>query len=141
MVWQLAEKIYNIPGFFEVLNRKCGPEYIYPKSIDLGGALLEGKVDYAFEYLSVTKQLGFKYIDFQDKINLSNPAHADFYSQVTVTVSGKEGGISLVKGTPIEFAVAIPKRSTKKDLANYFVEKITSLEGEKVLDECGLISC
>ncbi|MCL4441212.1 MAG: extracellular solute-binding protein, partial [Firmicutes bacterium] len=56
MVWQLAEKFYNKPGLFECLNSKCLPEFIYSKSIDLGGALLEGKVDYAFEYLSVTKQ-------------------------------------------------------------------------------------
>ncbi len=46
MVWQLAEKFYNMPGLFDCLNRKCSQDYIYPKSIDLGGAQLEGKVDY-----------------------------------------------------------------------------------------------
>lgn len=141
MVWQLAEKLYNKPGLFETLNQKCGQEYIYPKSIDLGGALLEGKVDYIFEYLSVTKQLGFKYIGFPEKINLSNPTYADYYSQVTVTVTGKGGGVSLVRGAPIEFAVAIPKKSSKKEMANHFVKILTSPEGERILEDCGLISC
>lgn len=141
MAWQLAEEFYNMAGLFDNLNSKCTQEYIYPKSIDLCSALLEGKIDYAFEYLSVTKQLGFKYIAFPDKINLSNPAHADHYSRVTVTATGKGGGISLVRGAPIEFAVAIPKNSSKKELANEFVKLLTSPEGEKILDSCGLIPC
>lgn len=141
MVWQLAEKFYNKPGLFEGLNSKCSQEFIYLKSIDLGGALLEGKVDYAFEYLSVTKQLGFRYINLPDKVNLSNPAYADNYAQVTITVAGKEGGISLVRGTPIEFAVAIPKSSTNKKIANDFLKILISPEGERILEECGLITC
>lgn len=141
MVWQLAERLHNMPGLFDRLNLKCSQEYIYPKSIDLCAALLEGKVDYAFEYLSVTRQLGFKYIAFSDQINLSHPAYADHYSQVTVTVDGKSGGISLIRGTPIEFAVAIPKNSANKVLANEFVKLLTSPEGEKILENCGLIPC
>lgn len=141
MVWQLAEKLHNRTGLFENLNRKCTREYIYPKSIDLSGALLEGKVDYIFEYLSVTKQLGFKYIGFPEKINLSNPAYADYYSQVTVTVTGKSGGVSLVRGAPIEFAVAIPKKSSQKELAGHFLKILTSAEGERILEDCGLIPC
>jgi molybdate/tungstate transport system substrate-binding protein len=142
MVWQLAETFYNKPGLFASLNRKCSQEYIYPKSIDLGGALLEGKVDYIFQYLSVTRQLGFQHVGLPDKVNLSNPAHADYYSRVTITVAGKEGrGISLVRGAPIEFAVAIPKNSPQKELANHFVKLLTSPVGEKILEDCGLIPC
>jgi len=123
------------------LNSKCGTDLIYPKSIDLSAALLEGRVDYIFAYSSVAEQFGFFFINLPDRINLSNPTYAHEYSGVTMTVAGKEGGVSLVKGTPIEFAVAIPRNSTNKEAANIFIEILTSPEGEKILGNCGLISC
>lgn len=141
MVWQLAEKFYSRPGLFNRLNGKCAPELIYPKSIDLSGSLLEGRVDYAFIYSSVAEQFGFRYVRFPDRINLSNPTHADDYARAMVTVTGKGGEVYLVRGAPVEFAVAIPRNSASKELAGVFVEILTSPEGEKILDACGLIPC
>jgi len=141
MVWQLAERHYGRPGLFNQLNQSCTPDLIYPKSIDLSGALLEGKLDYAFVYSSVAGQLGFRHIPLPDRINLSSPAYAGEYAQVSVTVTGKGGGVSLVRGSPIEFAVAIPKNSSNKETANQFIKTLTSPEGEKILDACGLIPC
>lgn len=141
MVWQLAEKYYGRPGLFNKLNEKCTPEQIYPKSIDLSGSLLEGKVEYAFIYSSVAEQFGFRYIKFPDRINLSNPTYADEYSRAIVSVTGKGEEVSLVKGAPVEFAVAIPRNSANRELAGVFVEMLTSAEGEKILDACGLIPC
>lgn len=141
MVWQLAEKFYDRPGLFKRLNEKCTPDLIYPKSIDLSGSLLEGRVDYAFIYSSVAEQFGFRYVRFPDRINLSNPAFAEDYSRAVVTVTGKGGEVSPVRGAPVEFAVAIPRNSASKELAGIFVEMLTSAEGEKILDACGLIPC
>lgn len=141
MVWQLAEKYYEKPGLFDILNNKCRLDWIYPKSIDLCEALLEGRVDYGFIYSSEAEQFGFKYLKFPNKINLSNPAYADYYSNVAITLSDKKGRVSLVRGTPIEFAVAIPKNSVNKELANAFIKTLTSADGEKILESCGLIPC
>lgn len=141
MVWQLAEKYYGRPGLFNLLNNRCRPEMIYPKSIDLTGSLLEGKVDYIFIYSSVAKQFGFLYVRFPDLVNLSSPAFAEDYAQVSVEVTGKDGGVSLVRGAPVEFAVAVPKNSANKDLAGLFIKILTSREGEKILESCGLIPC
>lgn len=141
MVWQLAEKYYDQPDLFNNLNDKCIGDWIYPKSIDLCEALLEGRVDYAFIYSSEAKQFGFKYIKLPNKINLSSPLYAEYYAGVTVTATNKRGKVSLVKGSPIEFAVAIPKNSNNKELAHAFVKTLTSVEGEKILENCGLIPC
>ncbi len=141
MVWQLAEKFYRRPGLFNLLNEKCGTDLICPKSIDLTGSLLEGRVDYVFIYSSVAEQFSFRYISFPDRINLSNPAYADEYASVSVTVTGRKGGVSLVRGAPVEFALAIPKKSSRKDLASLFLKIMTSPEGEKILGNCGLIPC
>lgn len=141
MVWQLAEKYYGRPGLFSSLNEKCLGDLIYPKSIDSSAALLEGRVDYAFAYSSVAEQFGFNYVSLPDRINLSNPAYADEYAKVSVTVSGKGGGVTLVRGAPIEFAVAVPKKSSHRELAVKFIETMVSPEGERILDSCGLVPC
>ena len=141
MVWQLAEKYYNKRELFNRLNEKCGAGQIYAKSIDLCDALLEGRVDYAFIYSSEAGQFNFEHIKLPGKINLSNPVHADYYAQAAVTVTNKNGSVSLVKGSPIEFAVAIPKSSANKDLARVFLNILTSVKGEHILEECGFIPC
>lgn len=141
MVWQLVEQYYAKPDLFNRLNNKCGLDWIYSKSIDLCEALLEGRIDYAFIYSSEAKQFNCRYLTFNGKINLSNPAHADYYSRVSVTLSDKSGRVSLVKGSPIEFAVGIPKNSVNKEMAGAFIKVLTSSDGEKILDGCGLISC
>lgn len=141
IMWQLAERYYHMSGLFNKINHKCRPEWIYPKSIDLCEALLEGRVDYAFIYSSEAEQFGFKYLKLPGKINLSNPAHSDYYATVSVTLGDKRGRVSLVKGAPIEFAVAIPKNSEHKELANAFINLLTSPRGEGILESCGLIPC
>lgn len=141
MVWQLAEKYYGRPGLFNILNEKCTNDMIYPKSIDSSAALLEGRVDYVFAYSSVAEQFGFNYVNLPDRVNLSNPAYADEYSLVSVTVSGKGGGVTLVRGAPIEFAVAVPRKSSHRVLAGNFIETLTSPEGERILENCGLVPC
>lgn len=136
MVWQLAGEYYKIPDLYDRLNQKCGPDRIYPKSIDLTSALLEGRVDYAFSYASVAQQFGFRHVEFPDRINLSNPAQAGHYARATVYLAD-----SRVVGSPIEFAVAVPKSSPHKEAANLFINMLTSIRGEEILTRCGLIPC
>ncbi|MEW5954543.1 MAG: extracellular solute-binding protein [Bacillota bacterium] len=141
MVWRLAEKYYNKHDLFNRLNEKCGPGHIYHKSIDLCDALLEGRADYAFIYSSEAQQFNFEHIKLPGKINLSSPVHAGYYAGAEVAVTNNNGSVSLVRGSPIEFAVAIPKNSANKDLAREFLNILTSVKGEQVLEECGLIPC
>lgn len=142
MVWQLAEKFYNRPGLSKALEKACIPYTTYPKSMDLAGALLEGKVDYAFLYSSEAKQLGFPYISLPSKINLSNPAHADYYDQASLAVESKIPGKNiLIHGKPIEFAVGLVKTTQHPELAQAFIDLLTGPEGHAILEECGMIPC
>ena len=142
MVWQLAEKFYDRPGLYSTMEAFCIPYSIYPKSLDLAGALFKGKVDYAFLYSSEAKQLGLPYIVLPSKINLSNPAYANFYDQASVTVESKIPGKSvIIHGNPIEFAIGLSKDSQYPELAQSFVDFLTGPEGFSILEECGLIPC
>jgi ABC-type molybdate transport system, periplasmic component len=142
MVWQLAEKYYDRPGLYSTLDAACVPYSNYPKSLDLSSALFKGKIDYAFLYSSEAKQLGLPYLILPSKINLSNPAYANFYDQASVTVESKIPGKNvIIHGNPIEFAVGLPKDSLYPELAQSFVDFLTGQKGSSILEECGLIPC
>jgi len=142
MVWQLAEKFYSRPGLYSTLEAACIPYSTYPKSLDLSSALFKGKVDYAFLYSSEAIQLGLPYIALPSKINLSNPAYANFYDQASVTVESKIPGKNvIIHGNPIEFAIGLSKNSQYPELAQSFADLLTGPEGSSILDECGLIPC
>lgn len=142
MVWQLAEKFYDRPGLFSTMEAACIPYSTYPKSLDLSNALFNRKVDYAFLYSSEAKQLGLPYIVLPSKINLSNPAYANFYDQASVTVESKIPGKNvIIHGNPIEFAIGLCKDSHHPQLAQSFVDLLTGPEGSSIIEECGLIPC
>ena len=142
MVWQLAEKFYDRPGLCSTLEDACMPYSTYPQSLDLSSALFRGKIDYAFLYSSEAKQLGLPYIELPSKINLSNPAYANFYDQASVTVESKIPGKNVIlHGNPIEFAIGLSKDCQYTELAQSFVDLLTGPEGSSILEECGLIPC
>ncbi|MCL4441882.1 MAG: extracellular solute-binding protein [Firmicutes bacterium] len=140
MVWQLAEQYYGRPGLFGQLDQRCRGDLIYPKSYDLASDVLVGKLDYAFVYLCVTNQFGLRYLTLPEKINLSNPTYADFYSQATVSLQGKNSGEMItISGAPIEFAIAIPKNAENPAVAKDFLDLMLSHRGRQFLEDCGLI--
>jgi len=140
ILWQLAEKYYGRPGLYEQLENNWSN--LYPKSIDLAVALYEGKIDYGFVYLSVTIQMNLDYVQFPSEINLSDPRLAGYYAQAKVTIEGNYPGLEAeITGAPIEFAVAIPKNSNQKELAQEFIDILTGPAGEKILEKNGLIPC
>ncbi|WP_088225371.1 extracellular solute-binding protein [Desulfosporosinus sp. FKB] len=142
MVWQLAERFYDRPGLYSTLEASCIPYSIYPKSIDLSQALLNGQVDYAFLYSSEVRQLDLPFIPLTPKINLSNPAYAKLYDQASVSLESKIPGTNIIiHGSPIEFAIGIAKDSSQPDIAQSFVDFLTGEEGAAILEECGLTPC
>ncbi len=138
LVWQLAEKHYDVPGLYEELDEKCPPENVRPKSVELIVLLESGDMDYAFEYRSVAVQHGLKFVELPDEINLSMVEHADFYSQASVEIAGKEPGETMTMvGTPIVYGVTIPKNAPSPDLAIEFVKFLLGPEGQAIMEEQG----
>ena len=140
MVWQLAEDYYRRPGLAALFQQQC--RLMYAKSIDLVAPLMEGGVDYAFIYASEARQVGLPYVVLPSPINLAHPAYADYYGRAAVTVRSKDsGGTTIVRGTPIEFAVAVSRKAENPGLAASFIELLTDDEGQQVLENNGLIPC
>ena len=137
MVWQLAEKHYNVTGIYDRLYGAAG-DTMRAKSVDLIALLESGDLDYAFEYDSVAKQHNLKYVSLPEQINLSSAAYESFYAQAKVSIAGTTPGekINLV-GEPILYAVTIPKNFPDQDLAVSWVEFLLSDKGVAAMEASG----
>jgi len=138
LVWQLAEKYYNVPGLYRRLEEHCPPENIRPKSVELIALLQSGELDYAFEYRSVAVQHGLKFVELPPELNLSSLELADFYRRAKVEVPGKEPGATLIKeGKPIVYGLTIPSNAPHPELAVEFIKFLLSKEGQAIMERNG----
>lgn len=137
MVWQLAEKHYGVDGIYKKLYKAKG-DTMRAKSVDLIALLQSGDLDYAFEYSSVARQHGLKFVKLPERINLSSAEQEKFYSQAKVGIKGKKPGetIDLI-GEPILYAITIPKNYPDQKKALSFAEFLLSDRGVKVLEGTG----
>lgn len=140
LVWQLAETHYKATGLNAKLIAGCPADKVYNSAADLISALQAGKVDYAFEYLSVAKQNGFKYVTLPEQINLSSTQYADFYKNAKVTTAGATAGTTVEQvGQPIVYAITIPKNAPNAKLAEEFAAMMLSPQGQAIMGKAGQI--
>ncbi len=138
LVWQLAEAHYGVEGLNARLEEHCPPENVRPKSVQLIALLESGDMDYAWEYRSVAVQHGMKFVELPDEINLSLVEQADFYSQATVEIAGKEPGTTMtMTGKPIVYGVTIPRNAPHPELAAEFVKFLLGPEGQAIMESQG----
>ncbi|MFC2134113.1 tungstate ABC transporter substrate-binding protein WtpA [Bacteroidota bacterium] len=135
---KLSEIYYENRGLTEKLINK-NTEYIRPKETDLIALLESGELDYIFIYRSVAEQHGLKYLVLPDEINLKNPELNDYYSQVSVEISGKRPGEKIVhRGKCMVYGFTIPKDAPNPELAEKFVHYLLNEEkGLRILNELG----
>lgn len=140
MTWQLAEEYYSKNNIEDnLLNKDI--DFIRPKAIDLIPLLEIGSVDYVFEYKSIAKQHGFKYIELPEEINLSSTRFAETYKKAKVEVKGKTPGETITfYGEPIIYGVTLLKQGKKNKVAKAFLEYILSEEGSRIILESGFKS-
>jgi molybdate/tungstate transport system substrate-binding protein len=129
IVWQLAEKYYGKSGLYNQLDQAC--DTIAAKSVDLINRLELEALDYAFEYLSVAKQHGLRFVTLPPEIDLSRLEYQDFYAQAEIEVVGKR------PGEPIIYGFTIPQNSPHPDLAAALVEFLLGPRGQEIMEENG----
>jgi len=136
MVFQLAEKYYNVPSLTKQLQEK--DRYIRPKETDLLALLEAGEIDYLFIYRSVAVQHGLNMIFLPDEINLKSSAFAGLYSTSTVKLSGKAPGQFIIrKGEPMVYSVTIPKNAANPKSAEAWVSLLLSSKGQAIMEKNG----
>jgi molybdate/tungstate transport system substrate-binding protein len=137
MVWQLAEKHYNVPGLYDVLYESEG-DVMRPKSVDLIALLESGDLDYAFEYTSVAAEQKLNYVKLPPQINLADESYSDFYATAVVEIAGTEPGTTIEqKGTAIVYGVTIPTGSPEHDLGLAWIHYLLSDAGVATMEAYG----
>jgi len=139
MVLQLAELYYNKPGLYKKLVANRPEENVRPRAVELLSLLKTGRLDYAWEYLSVAVQHKLKYVKLPDKINLGHYKYDDFYKKATVEVTGKKPGTKITRvGKSCTYGVTLIKKAPNKDAAIAFLQYMLSPDhGLKILKEMG----
>ncbi len=138
LVWQLAEKYYQVPGLYNRLKAGCPLRNVRPKETDLIALLEAGQIDYLFIYKSVCLQHHTPFVKLPDHINLGCSRLADFYKQASIKISGKTPGSFIEKrGKPMIYGITIPKNSPNPDLAARFVAFVLGPEGRRIMEQNG----
>jgi len=123
-----ADGIYTIDTNMSDLNPNTAKLMIREKSIDLISFVQEGGLDYAFEYSSVARQHGLKFLVLPESIDLSSDYHKGIYKTVRVRKTTK-----ISTGKPIVYGLTIPNSSPHPTLAAEFVKYILNEFGQSVL--------
>ena len=138
MVFQLAERHYQIPGLARRLNQKHNRKYIRPKETNLLGLLEAGEIDFLFIYRSVASQHGLKFVVLPNEVNLKSTQLTDLYATASVQLTGKKPGEYITRrGAPMVYGVTIPKSCKNRELAEAYVRLLLSDAGQEIMRENG----
>jgi molybdate/tungstate transport system substrate-binding protein len=163
MALQLAELYYDDALIFEdftmgrfqtgLLTREeegCWaihvPEVVQPKpdsgivvrggSIQLIALLESGDVDYAFEYESVSRQHGFRYVPLPEAIHMGTETQAERYGQVEVHLDFQRFAsvAPVFRGEWIGYGVTIPSNAPHREEAEEFVAFLLGPDGQRIME-------
>lgn len=133
LVFQLAERHYGNHGLEGRLTRSTPARNIRPKEVDLVALLQAGELDYAWEYESVARAAGLRFVQLPHEIDLGSPEDSAFYAQASVRVPGKTPRDTVTFfGEPIVYAFSIPVGAPHPGVAHRFANYLMS-EGKAVL--------
>jgi molybdate/tungstate transport system substrate-binding protein len=106
-------------------------------SLQLLALLESGDIDYSFEYESVAKQHGLKFLSLPPAFDLSSEDYADTYGKVSVVMDFQRF-MSVnpeFRGAPIVYGITIPKNAPHPKEAAEFMQFLFGPEGQQVLTE------
>jgi molybdate/tungstate transport system substrate-binding protein len=123
-----ADGIYTIDANMTYLHPNTDRLMIRDKSVELVTFVQEGGLDYAFEYSSVAKQHGLRFLELPESIDLSSENYKDTYKRVKVRKT-----TTISTGKPIVYGLTIPNNSPNPTFAEEFVKCIINEFGQSVL--------
>jgi molybdate/tungstate transport system substrate-binding protein len=127
-----ADGIYTIDANMTDLNPNTDKLMIREKSVDLVTFVQEGGLDYAFEYSSVAKQHGLKYLELPETIDLSSENYENLYKTVKIQKT-----TTTSTGKPIVYGLTIPNNAPNPTLAAEFIKYIINESGQATLTNSG----
>ncbi len=107
-------------------------------SIQLMALLESGDLDYSFEYESVARQRGLKFLSLPEGIDLSNSDYEKQYQKVKVSLDFKRFAsvVPDFKGTQIVYGVTIPNNVSHPEEAGRFIKFLLGPNGRRIFSQC-----
>jgi molybdate/tungstate transport system substrate-binding protein len=116
IMFKLAERLNRDPGLGDRLLANAPKRNMRPNAADLAALLQLHELDYVYDYESVARTFGLRFVQLPKQIDLGDPALASTYAAESVRVrgAGARGGtvdsVTFVGG-PILYALGIPTRA------------------------------
>jgi molybdate/tungstate transport system substrate-binding protein len=141
LVCQLEERRAHAPGLAARLLAAMPERYMRPKEADLVALVQTGDLDYAWSYRSVAQTAGLRYVDLPPEVDLSDPTRAALYATASVMIPGAGARRApdgprdtlALHGTPILYALSIPRDAPQAGLARRFVTWLLGPAGRAIL--------
>ena len=123
LLLRLAESHYRDPGVGRRLLARSPPRNMRGNAAELAALLQLGELDYIFEYESLARSHGFRFVTLPREIDLGDAALAQRYAASSVRVAGRTPRDSVTfVGAPILYGVAIPRAAPHPAAAARFVD-------------------
>ncbi len=105
-------------------------------SIQLMALLESGDLDYSFEYESVAKQRGLKFLALPSAIDLSSPDHEEAYRMVEVKLDFRRFASVFpdFRGTRIVYGLSIPGNAPHPEEAAKLVQFLLGPDGQRIFE-------
>lgn len=104
-----------------------------PMEVAIISKLVEGSVDYMFNYKSIAEQHNLESVELPEEINLGKIGHADTYGRVKIKLTGGE----VKRGKPIVYGISVLKDAKHEEAAIDFLEFLFSERGRAVFENMG----
>jgi molybdate/tungstate transport system substrate-binding protein len=134
LVFQLAERHYRDSGLAARLETNAPPRNMRAKEAELVALVEAGELDYSWQYESLARAVGHRYLPLPPAIDLSSTADSATYATASVrVVGGAPGDTITMVGRPIRYAVSIPSAAPHAELAERFVAWLLGSRGRATL--------
>lgn len=133
MAMQLAEMHYGDSGLARRLLDAAPERNVRPKEVDLVALVQAGELDYVWQYESVARATGLRYIRLPHQIDLGFPVDSAHYDSAVVRVLGEGIGDTItLRGSPIIYGFSIPVNAPHPEIARQFAAFLLG-EGQGIM--------
>lgn len=134
LVMHLAERHYDDAGLAARLEANAPKRNMRAKEAELVALVQAGEQDYSWQYESLARATGLRYLTLPSAIDLSSDADSAGYATASVRVLGAARGDTItMTGRPIRYALSIPSAAEHREIAERFVAWLLSAAGRQIL--------
>ena len=138
LMFQLAERYYRQPGLATRLLSRAPDRNVRPNATALAALMQLGELDYIYDYESVARSFGLRWIPLPDDIDLGDPSKAQVYGKASVRVPGSHGDSVTLAGAPSLYELAAPRDAPHPRAAAALEQWLLSADGRAAMRRAGI---